>query len=139
MGVIVLVLTFYFFLDRIGSLHGGRSRLKILFEGFWRTRHILVFVDLHTTAKSVTLSHSNKSTVGSSHLHPTLGSEIQCSPRTITVRDTVSVACSDIQRHPNRARKFLALFMYIIGNSAIGQKVLIKIAMHIENSIHVAI
>ena len=73
MGVIVLVLTFYFFLDRIGSLHGGRSRLKILFEGFWRTRHILVFVDLHTTAKSVTLSHSNKSTVGSSRLHPTLG------------------------------------------------------------------
>ena len=28
---------------------------------------------LHTTAKSVTLSHSNKRTVGSSHLHPTLG------------------------------------------------------------------
>jgi len=33
----------------------------------------------------------------------------------------------------------VGLFMYIIGNSAIGQKVLIKIAMHIENSIHVAI
>ena len=28
---------------------------------------------LHNTAKSVTLSHSKKSTVGSSHLHPTLG------------------------------------------------------------------
>jgi len=43
-GVIVLVLTFDVFLDRIGSLHGGRSRLKVLFEGFGRTRHILVFV-----------------------------------------------------------------------------------------------
>lgn len=33
----------------------------------------------------------------------------------------------------------LALFMCIIGNSAIGQKVLIKIAIHIEDSISVAI
>ena len=44
MGVIVFVLTFRFFIDRIGSLYGGRSRLEVLFEGFGRTRHILVFV-----------------------------------------------------------------------------------------------